>query len=196
MDSERERTSKAALRRTVLAARRTRDGARRDEIGSLLAAHAAAEPVLARARRAAVYLAMPDEPPTDAIIDSLPGDVLVPLTRPEGRLDWVAHDPSAPLRRSALGVPEPEGEPLPGDPLAEADVVYLPALAVDLHGVRLGRGAGYYDRALAALDDAPRRPLTCAVVFSDELVAHVPAEPHDRPVDLVLTEAGLFRPSP
>ncbi|MCO7204816.1 5-formyltetrahydrofolate cyclo-ligase, partial [Microbacterium sp. CnD16-F] len=64
--------------------------------------------------------------------------------------------------------------------------------AVDHAGRRLGRGAGYYDRALAGLPQR-RRPLLVAVVHAEELLAEVPHEPHDLPVDVVVTENGVFR---
>jgi 5-formyltetrahydrofolate cyclo-ligase len=63
----------------------------------------------------------------------------------------------------------------------------VPALAVDHRGARLGRGGGYYDRALShARPDAT----LVAVLFDDELVDHLPAEPHDRPVDAVVTPSA------
>ena len=64
----------------------------------------------------------------------------------------------------------------------------MPALAVDHAGHRLGRGAGYYDRALTVVTT----PL-CALVFSDELLPEVPHEAHDVPVHMVVTPQGLFR---
>jgi 5-formyltetrahydrofolate cyclo-ligase len=67
-------------------------------------------------------------------------------------------------------------------------LVIAPALAVDHAGWRLGRGAGYFDRALAHA----RGPI-CALVYADELLPGVPHEPHDVPVQLVVTEAGMFR---
>ena len=140
---------------------------------------------------------MRGEPPTAHLISDRLGvgaTVLVPLTRADGGLDWVVHDPSSGVRRSSIGVPEPVGRPVTAEGLAATELVLVPALAVDHHGRRLGRGAGFYDRALAALAAHGRRPTTCAVVFADELLPEVPTEPHDEPVDLVLTEAGVFRP--
>ena len=55
-------------------------------------------------------------------------------------------------------------------------MILVPALAVDRAGVRLGRGAGFYDRSLPLADAAAR---LIAVVRDDELVARLPAEPHD-----------------
>ncbi len=65
---------------------------------------------------------------------------------------------------------------LPAEAVADAITVFVPALAVDRAGVRLGRGAGFYDRSLPLADPAAR---LVAVVRDDELVDEVPAEPHD-----------------
>lgn len=166
-------------------------------MGAALAAHVAGDPALHGARHLAAYLAMRGEPPTDGLITdrlAVGASVLVPLTRDDGGLDWVLHDPESGFRTSAIGVPEPVDRPFVPEGLGSTELVLVPALAVDHHGHRLGRGAGYYDRALAGLQDQSRRPTTCAVVFADELLPEVPTEPHDVPVDLVLTEAGVFRP--
>ena len=89
---------------------------------------------------------------------------------------------------------EPAGPPLGRDAIGAADLVLVPALAVDEAGRRLGQGGGSYDRALPRTT-AP----VVAVVFGDEVLDTIPAERHDRPVDGVLTpEHGLrwLRESP
>jgi 5-formyltetrahydrofolate cyclo-ligase len=66
--------------------------------------------------------------------------------------------------------------------VARADVVLVPALAVDVHGRRLGRGGGSYDRALARV--GPQVP-TIALLYDSELLPSVPAEEHDQSVRAV-----------
>ncbi len=68
-------------------------------------------------------------------------------------------------------------------------MVVLPALAVSDDGARLGRGGGWYDRLLDAL---PRARSIC-VVHSSRVVPAIPAEPHDRRVSWIVTEAGVSR---
>jgi 5-formyltetrahydrofolate cyclo-ligase len=68
--------------------------------------------------------------------------------------------------------------------VADAAVVFVPALAVDRAGVRLGRGAGFYDRTLRSAGPSAR---LVAVVRDDELVDEIPAEPHDVPMTHALT---------
>lgn len=182
---------KQTSREALLTARRARSPRDRAEAAESLALHASAMAALATARRVAAYLSLPSEPGTGPLLRWLlerGADVIVPVSQPDRTLDWVPYSPGD-VTVGALGVPEPTGDPLPGSPLANCDLVLVPALAVDHAGHRLGRGAGYYDRALTGLD-----VLACAVVFDDELVPALPYEPHDHPVDLVLTPAGVFRP--
>jgi 5-formyltetrahydrofolate cyclo-ligase len=156
--------------------------AERAEAADAIALHVLATPVLARAARVACYLSMPSEPGTG--LHERGVEVLVPVTLADHALDWVVHDPAAPVVRTSLGIPEPAAPRLGPAALATCSAVIVPALAVDHAGHRLGRGAGYYDRALAGVA-AP----VCALVFSHQ-VRH---EPHDVPVQMAITPSGLFR---
>ena len=66
----------------------------------------------------------------------------------------------------------------------------VPALAVDARGMRLGRGGGSYDRALARV--GPAR-LVLALLYDGECPVIVPAEPHDRPVTGAVTQSVVLR---
>lgn len=183
-------STKAALRLSVLERRARRSESERDSAAQAIAAHLAGA-AFAQASTVAAYLSMGSEPGTGPLINLLltrGTEVIVPVTASDGGLDWVRYEPDAPLTRSPLGVPEPDGPRLGADALAGAGFVIAPALAVDHAGWRLGRGAGYFDRALAHA----RGPI-CALVHADELVPVVPHEPHDVPVQLVVTDAGIFR---
>ncbi|MCW2788458.1 MAG: 5-formyltetrahydrofolate cyclo-ligase [Aeromicrobium sp.] len=163
----------------------------RAEAAEAIALHLLAVPVVARANRVACYLSMPSEPGTGPLVAALHDrgvEVVVPISLDDHTLDWSTYDPTAAVTPTALGIPEPAGVRLGVDALDTCDVVILPALAVDHAGHRLGRGAGYYDRALAGTS----APL-CAVVFTHELLPTLPHEPHDVPVQMAVTPAGLFR---
>jgi 5-formyltetrahydrofolate cyclo-ligase len=97
------------------------------------------------------------------------------------------------LAPGPFGVLEPVGPRLGPTAIGTADVVILPALAVARDGVRLGRGGGYYDRALR---HARAGAVLVAVVFDDELVDELPAEPHDRRVEAVVTPSGGWQALP
>ena len=89
--------------------------------------------------------------------------------------------------QARFGLQEPIEPWLPADAIAAATVVLVPALAVDRGGVRLGRGAGFYDRSLPLAATGAR---LVAVVRDDELVDRLPAEPHDVRMTHALTPSG------
>ena len=93
--------------------------------------------------------------------------------------------PGAPLRRGVLGIPVPDGtEPL------RPQALLVPPVGFDARGYRLGYGAGYFDRTLAA---AVPRPLAIAVGFELSRMPTIHPQPHDVPMDFVVTEAGVHR---
>jgi 5-formyltetrahydrofolate cyclo-ligase len=180
--------AKAALRADLRGRRARRSEADLEAVAVALAAHA---PAL-EAGCVAGFVGVRGEPPTLALLDALLEHgvrVLLPRLREDYDLDWVAYEGAASLRPMRLGLREPEGPGLGLDAIGDADLVLAPALAVDHTGRRLGQGGGSYDRAL------PRaRAPVIAVVFDDEILDAVPAEPHDRLVDGALTPGdGLAR---
>lgn len=117
--------------------------------------------------------------------------MLLPVSGPVGPLDWAEYAGPDELRQGRFGLAEPVGEMLGSDAVREARVLLVPALAVDGDGIRLGRGAGYYDRSLAL---AVPSTFVIAVVRDEELVRRLPSESHDVPVSAVLTPSrGLVR---
>lgn len=186
--------NKAALRTRLRAARRLRGPAELARAGADLARHGA--PALAGDATVAAYAAIRDEPPTQPLLDRLVEagtTVWLPVLTPDG-LAWGRYAGWAALAERD-GLLEPTGDLAPPAAVHDVDRILAPALAVDRSGHRLGRGAGYYDRALAGVT----RDRIIAVVFTDELLDGVPAEPHDVPVGAALTPGGfvvLDRPDP
>ncbi|WP_222192344.1 5-formyltetrahydrofolate cyclo-ligase [Modestobacter italicus] len=180
--------AKATLRTPLLAGRAGRTAQARagaaDALADVLAAHLPADGVVA----ATVPLA--EEPGHGRLPAALPGRVLLPVVPAQGRqLHWGWW--SGALTVGRFGLLEPPGTPLPPATLAAADVVLVPALAVAADGTRLGRGGGWYDRALPhARPDA----LLVAVVFDEEMVDELPSGEHDHRVSAVVTPGGGWRP--
>lgn len=141
----------------------------------------------------AAYVPVGGEPGSTAMLDALRAGgarVLLPVTGPPGPLDWAEYTGAGSLRRARYGLLEPDGPRMSTAAIESARVILVPALAVDLEGVRLGRGAGYYDRTLPAAHPDAR---LVAVVRDDELVPRLPEEPHDRRMGWALTPGGLRR---
>ena len=141
---------------------------------------------LAGTARVAAYVPVGREPGSVALLDALRDrgtEVLLPVVVAEG-LDWAVYAGRAHLRAGRLGTREPDGPRLGAAALARTDAVLVPALAVDRAGTRLGRGGGYYDRALAG---TPAGPAVVALLHDGELVDRLPADPWDRPVTAAVT---------
>ncbi|MCS3780924.1 5-formyltetrahydrofolate cyclo-ligase [Tsukamurella ocularis] len=167
--------SKAAWRTRFRRNRAALTAAQRAEAAAALTSVLAA---LDLGEAVAAYVPVGSEPSF-----TLGRQVLLPVTPPEpGPLDWAW---SGSLLPGPFGLLEPAGPRLGTDALAGVSTVLLPALGCSREGVRLGRGAGYYDRSLRP---GPRR---IAVVYDDELVDYLPSEPTDVPVHAALTPSGL-----
>ncbi len=157
-------------------------------------AQVALEQVVAAARTVAAYVSVGVEPGTGPLLDALERagvETLLPLLLPDGNLDWARYTGPAGLTTAARGLVEPLAPPLGPDAVHRAQVLLVPALAVDRRGYRLGRGGGSYDRVLARL---PRSVDVVALLHEGELLdLPVPREPHDRPVHAVVLPSGSVR---
>jgi 5-formyltetrahydrofolate cyclo-ligase len=182
--------TKARLRSRLLAMRRAS--------GPVPSARHLAERVLrlpevASAGCVAAYVGLAGEPDTVDLLDRLRARgvrVLLPALRADLDLDFREH--SGTLVPGAMGTREPPAA-APLRSLAEAEVVIIPALAVDPAGRRLGRGGGSYDRAMARV--AAEVPVI-AVLHDWEVLERVPTEPHDRTVKIIITPSRTLRCEP
>jgi 5-formyltetrahydrofolate cyclo-ligase len=100
-------------------------------------------------------------------------------------LEFRAWNEAEPLVAGGFGLSYPG----PG-PALHPDALVVPLLGFDGDGCRLGYGAGYYDRTLAALRP---KPLLVGVGFECGRLATIHPQPHDVPMDTVVTEAGVTR---
>jgi 5-formyltetrahydrofolate cyclo-ligase len=176
------REDKKVLRARLMAARSALGPDDRREAGRRIRDALLELPALQMAGTVAAYYSIGTEPDTRGLVFALwkrGTYVLLPLLRPDGDLDWASYEGPDSLGPGPRGLAEP-GEPPRGvAAVTRADVVLAPALAVDRAGNRLGRGGGSYDRALARV--GPLIPVI-ALLYDDELLGDVPAEPHDTPV--------------
>ncbi|MGW7070962.1 5-formyltetrahydrofolate cyclo-ligase [Streptomyces sp. NPDC054855] len=191
--------TKRTLRGEILTVRSrlTRDDAQK--AAAVLAERALELPELSGARTVAAYVSVGSEPGTRALLDALHARgtrVLLPVLLGDNDLDWAAYegaDSLAPVQHPGkMRLLEPAGRRLGPDAVVAADVVLLPGLAVDARGMRLGRGGGSYDRVLARLGRAGADPALVVLLYDTEVVAHVPQEPHDKPVHAVVTPSGVL----
>ncbi|WP_460820497.1 5-formyltetrahydrofolate cyclo-ligase [Nocardioides ungokensis] len=184
-------TAKLALRDQLLTRRNRRSLAEVGACARDLAAHLSAAPEVRRAATVAAYVSIGNEPGTGLLLDGLEEAgkrVILPVLLPGGDLDWAPYHGEGTLVPARRGLLEPVSERLGTDAVATADVVLVPGLAVALDGLRLGRGGGSYDRALARV---PVGTFTCVLLYDDEVGLDVPSEQHDRRVLAAASPAGI-----
>ncbi len=195
-ETDAQRSAKAALRVQIRAARATPE-----PVAASRARTALALDLCTGHGTIALYASAADEPDSWSIIDALHAagrTVLLPLLgrRPDGSVrrgpEWAEYTGRGRLRPGYRGILEPIGPGLGAEALAAASLVWCAGLAATPSGDRLGTGGGWYDRALPfAATDA----LIAVLLRDSEVLPVLPAEPFDRPVGAIVTEARVLRVS-
>lgn len=193
MPSQSTESAKQELRARLTHARRAlRDQPQvKGSLDASLLTHAVAflHAVGAQNANIAAYNPLPSEPGAVDFAEQLRAHarrVFVPLSLPNGVLGWAECDPAL-TQRGALGITEPSGPRFTSRVLNSCGALLVPALGVDASGIRIGKGAGYYDRALAHTS-VP----AAAIVYDDNIVERVPHDAHDAPVQAVITPSGWW----
>lgn len=141
------------------------------------------------ARIALLYMAGPYEVRTQEILRrtlELNKILALPSFAPERRgvTTWKVDNPDKDLAPGPRGVPEPDPARCKPLPLQRIDIAIIPGLAFDEKGLRLGSGLGYYDRFIPELPITTRK---VALAFEEQIVSQIPTEPHDKHVDIIIT---------
>jgi 5-formyltetrahydrofolate cyclo-ligase len=150
------------------------------------------------ARRILAYLALKDELDLSPALESAlraGKSVALPRFVPD-QANYCAAlvtESFASLPTGAFGIREP-GETAPVLPLNQLDFILVPGVAFDASGGRLGRGKGFYDRLLANVNNATC--IKCGIAADEQIVTGIPAEPHDVPMNFILTPSRWIVPRP
>jgi 5-formyltetrahydrofolate cyclo-ligase len=97
-------------------------------------------------------------------------------------------DPEKDLVPGYYDIPEPDPQKSLRVAAGEIDAAVIPGSVFDIQGGRLGYGRGYYDRFL--VNEAPQAK-RIGLAFEVQVVEHVPVQPHDQPVDILITEKRI-----
>jgi 5-formyltetrahydrofolate cyclo-ligase len=183
--------TKDSIRREMRARRRALSPAMRGAAERALCVQLADFPPYAAAAAVLAYAATENEFPTGALIARALADgkqVFLPRVR-GGSMRFARLEPARGLRPGTFGIPEPTGRVLRPD--ADGPTVgFVPLLAWDARGTRLGRGGGFYDRALAALTG---RVCPVGLGYAFQRRVALPRDAWDIPLHYVLTEEGTVR---
>ncbi len=148
-------------------------------------------PLYREARTVLLYASIGSEAGTWHIIDDClrrgVRTVLPRVDKEAGKLVLYRIVDRAALRPGQFGIPEPEEDDTSRVSPEALDFALIPALAFDRSGARVGYGKGFYDRLLA---ECPA--VTAGLCFSEQLAGKIPCEPHDRRVQILVTEKGVI----
>lgn len=195
MQSE-ARQHKRALRAELRERRQLLSEAQRAEAAIGIAAQLDALVDAHSAVSASCFLSTTTEPETRTFIRGAVSRgirILLPVTRADGLLDWAVADDLETVGEGLYGLPEPTGAVLGPMALDDVDLLIIPAAAIDLSGTRLGWGRGYFDKALDAIEKCPP---VYAVIYDSEVLDSLPREPHDQPVNGIITPTRTITLSP
>jgi 5-formyltetrahydrofolate cyclo-ligase len=178
------RAEAAARRRAVSEAGAAAFARRIRDVGSSLVAEKAAATV-------AAYWPVKDEASPVLLLETLAAREIataLPVVVARGEpLLFRRWRPGETLVKVGFGLEEPQADA----PEVVPDLLFVPLLAFDRSGHRLGYGAGFYDRTLAKLRDA-RGAVTVGIAYAAQELPEIPAEPHDQRLDYILTERELI----
>lgn len=185
-------TEKNALRQQMLTKRQAVAPGERLRMAQSIKLHFADHPHLTYAQSFAGYYAMRGELDVLPIFNHMQRFhkvMALPRMLPQRQLRFYQWQPGEPLEEGAYGVKQPPETATECVP----EVVLVPLLAFDTRGFRLGYGGGYYDRLMQTMrtQTETKPPLFIGVAMSLQEIPDVPTEPHDAPLDGVLTEMGV-----
>jgi len=196
MSDDSIRLAKEALRREMRYQLRAMGPALRAEASLVICQTAASLPSFTSARCVALFAPLPSEPDVHPLIEEAWAQgkrVVLPLMIKHGtvpELDW--HEVTSwddIVVPGPFGLREPEPLRCPRVKVAELDCVFVPGMAFDAEGYRLGRGGGFYDSFLSV---APATLPCIGLFFHAQQVESVPREAHDQRLRSVITEDGLI----
>ncbi len=146
--------------------------------------------------RVAGYWASNGELPLNLVIPPLAArgqQFLLPVIGKGKQLRFAPWESGADVQPNRYGIPEPANPSELMEPF-QLDLVFVPLLAFDRRGNRLGHGGGYYDRSFAFLNDQvrPTEPLLVGIAYAFQELSQVGEEDWDVPLDFVATENELI----
>lgn len=184
--------TKARLREICLARRASLTPTDRCRMDDTIYRHVCAMPAFMNSQTIMLYLALPQEVQTAALLAECrrkAKQVAVPVVTRQGLVAAKLQPGETKLKAGPFGILEPA----PGATIFspdDIDCVLVPGVAFDHRGARLGFGKGYYDRFLCRL---PASAQVCGLAFSSQIVEHVPESPHDVRVRWLVTDQDVRR---
>lgn len=115
----------------------------------------------------------------------------LPVLRPQINLDFYPYHLETKLVKNSFGIEEPNTSQEKPICITDLDLIFLPLLAFDKNGNRLGRGRGYYDHALAPVRGL-EKPILVGIAYDFQKIDKIPTERWDIPLNFAITEKKIY----
>jgi 5-formyltetrahydrofolate cyclo-ligase len=186
------------LRKTMRAKRQQLSATLRQQLSAQILQKIITLPAFQQSKYLAFYLANDGEvDPADILKQALQlkKHCYLPVLHPkiDQHLEFYTYHAGDPLNKNKYGIDEPDRQTQHPIEAINLDLVFLPLVAFDTHGNRLGRGAGYYDRTFAfLLSHAPIKPILIGLAYEFQKTHAIGAAEWDVPVNMVITEKNVY----
>jgi 5-formyltetrahydrofolate cyclo-ligase len=188
-------SARIEMRRTLRERRAALTARQRSAAAQRIASHVAHTRWLHGARSVGLYAAVGNEVDTRALAE-LARQRHCPIYLPrisdyhQHRMQFVLQSGAASVR-NRHGIPEPATHKRIS--ARALSIVFMPIVGFDARGTRLGSGAGYYDRLFwfRRYRSEWQRPLLVGIAFRCQELAHIDPQPHDVPLDALVSEDGV-----
>ncbi len=185
--------AKAALRRAVLLRRDALPGEERALLSARIVTTILDLPTYQEADVVLAYASFGTELQTDELLRRVLADgktLVLPRVERGGLGLYEVRDLAGDLAPGTWGIREPEPDRCPRADTGGVGFALIPGVAFDRRARRLGYGGGFYDRLLAG--GLPEGPPLVSGAFEVQILDEVPTDPHDAPVDVVVTEKEVY----
>jgi 5-formyltetrahydrofolate cyclo-ligase len=181
---------KTCIRRDILEQRHNLPQYKKEQASQQICAKILALPEYQKAQHVASYYAVNGEVDLALLWGSTPTHKIhyLPKCTVKKSILFLPFTPATLLHTNPWGIPEPSVPNEQGITGDDIQIIFLPLVAFDMHGTRLGMGGGYYDRYLANNNHSIR----IGVAYAFQKCAYIPPDPWDIPLHAVITEISAY----
>lgn len=185
------------LRQQYLNARASQTSAQRQLAAQQVSERLLALPELQVPRTIASYYSVKAELPTAALNEQLQHhghQLALPVLHPFrcGHLLFLKLHSQTHWDTNQFGIPEPQLNVQEVVPIQQLEIILVPLVAFDAQGNRLGMGGGYYDRTLQHWHQGRHQLLPIGLAYDQQFIEHLPAQPWDIPLAMVITPSKVW----
>ncbi len=186
--------NKSQIRNTVRGLRSVMGLEQKQQLSLVIQTNALSLPIYREAKVVMAYLNNQDEVQTNEIIKDILSSgkrLIVPYCQMNNIIPCEIFDIQQDIVKGAFGIGQPHSERLKPVDSKDIDVVFVPGIAFDHEGNRIGFGKGFYDRFLPTLrNEVPK----IGLAFACQIIDQVQVDEHDYKMSLLITENGVIYP--